>query len=196
MLDFAILLVAGFILWKVHVMGAELERLRLEVEQQESAIESAITLINGLSAALRTALTAGDTAAIAELADRLDASGTKLATAVAANTAADDDSDSFYDGEPIDDGTSEGNGNGSLFDQSDESVQESTTERAGEGVTGVDSAEDTSATTTQPVYDDAGAGNGDSSGQPSTGSTTGEESSGSSEAESSDSSDENGPAAA
>jgi hypothetical protein len=193
MLDFIILLVVGFILWKVHVMGAELERLRLEVEQQESAIDSAITLINGLSAALRDALVSGDTAAIAELADRLDASGTKLATAVAANTAADDDSNSFYDGEPIDD---DDNDDGQLFDLTDESTDESTTERAGEGVTGADSAEDTSATTTQPVYDDAGAGNGDSSGQPSTGSTTDAESSGSTEAESSDSSDENGNAAA
>lgn len=79
-----------------------LENLRQEVEETQSAIDSAIVFIAGLANRLREALM-GDTTSedISELADELDAAQTKLATAIAANTNADEDSDDNYDPTPI-----------------------------------------------------------------------------------------------
>jgi len=67
-------------------MAVDLSALQTEVEQQQSVVQSAITLIGGLAQQLRDA--AGDPAAIQALADQLDASTNALAAAVEANTPA------------------------------------------------------------------------------------------------------------
>lgn len=68
----------------VKKMSAELDRLSQEVSENNSAIDSAIVLINGLAAQIRDL--ADDPAALSALADSLDAKANELAAAVAANT--------------------------------------------------------------------------------------------------------------
>lgn len=65
---------------------ADLTRLTQEVTEISDASQAAITLLSNLAEQLREA--AADPAAIAALADQLDASGTALAAAVVANTPA------------------------------------------------------------------------------------------------------------
>lgn len=65
-------------------MQMTLDDLKAKVDQSVAVQESAITLITGLAAQLRTI--ASDPAKIQALADELDAESTKLATAVTNNT--------------------------------------------------------------------------------------------------------------
>lgn len=86
---------------KVKTMS-QLERLRQDIAQNESAVESAVTLINGFISRLREALAGTSVESqVKELADELEASSVKLATAVAEGSAAAEDSDTFYDPAPV-----------------------------------------------------------------------------------------------
>lgn len=64
-------------------MSVELDRLTTEVAETKTAVDSAITLIDGLAQRLRDV--ANDPAAITALADELDAQQAKIAAAVVAN---------------------------------------------------------------------------------------------------------------
>lgn len=64
----------------------ELETLKSKVQETTTVEESAITLLNGLSAQLAASKT--DPAAIQALADQLSAESASLAAAVTANTPA------------------------------------------------------------------------------------------------------------
>ena len=64
-------------------MSAELDRLTLEVNEMQGAIDSAITLIDGLGELIRQ--TPAERAALSALADSLDAQAAALGAAVAAN---------------------------------------------------------------------------------------------------------------
>src|SRR5574338_504984 len=157
-------------------MSDALERLRTEVAENSSAVESALTLINGLSFRLREALMSEDMESeISALADELDANNVKLATGVAENTAAAEDSDSFYDPTPVGEGFEESEAPvsdtedpGAGVDEEVEADEEQVTGDteslpsgnvlAGEGAVSDDSAVDTSATTDTPTY-----GNGEGS---------------------------------
>lgn len=66
--------------------AADLTRLTAAVERDETVNASAITLLNQLSQLIRD--NANDPAALAALADRLDAQQQALADAVVANTPA------------------------------------------------------------------------------------------------------------
>ena len=107
MLDWFTAIVAVLILGCVWKMSEQIElalaRLQNEITDLESAVDSAVVLINGISAQLREALMGdGDLAErISGIADALDMQGTKLATAVAENTDAAEDSDEVYDPDPI-----------------------------------------------------------------------------------------------
>ena len=70
------------------LMANELERLTTEVSETNTAIDSAILLLEKLSQLIRD--NAGDPAALAKLADDLDAKGQALAAAVVANTPAEE----------------------------------------------------------------------------------------------------------
>lgn len=89
----------GILVWLIRgnfKMVAETDRLRGELEENTSVIDSTILLINGLANRLREALMS--TAALEEvnaIADELDANNTRLAAAVAANTLSENDSDEF-----------------------------------------------------------------------------------------------------
>lgn len=65
-------------------MSAELDRLTAEVSQTGTVVDSAIALIQGLADQIRQLQT--DPAALAKLADDLDAKTNALAAAVEANT--------------------------------------------------------------------------------------------------------------
>lgn len=65
---------------------AHLDRITAEVAEIKDAAQSAVSLLDSLSALLRE--NAGDPAAINALADELDASGSALAEAVVRNTPA------------------------------------------------------------------------------------------------------------
>lgn len=86
-------------------MTQALEHLRQEVREVASTVDSAIVFIDGVVERLRAALTGGDTESDVEaLADELEAAKLKLASAVAANTASEDDSaEEEADHGPIDD---------------------------------------------------------------------------------------------
>lgn len=68
-------------------MSAQLDTLTTEVAEIGTVVDSAVTLINGLSAKI-TELK-DDPAALAQLAASLDAKANELAAAVAANTEAE-----------------------------------------------------------------------------------------------------------
>lgn len=74
------------ILEEIRTMSAELDRLTSEVQQSRDATDSAITLISGLADQIRALQ--NDPAALAALADSLDADQTRIAEAVTANTPA------------------------------------------------------------------------------------------------------------
>lgn len=65
-------------------MSAELDRLTTEVAETKTAAQSAITLIAGLAQQIRDLKT--DPAALAALADSLDADQAEIAAAITANT--------------------------------------------------------------------------------------------------------------
>ncbi len=67
-------------------MSEQLDRLTTEVTENADVIASAVTLINGLSQQIRDLQ--NDPAALAALADKLDAQSNDLAAAVTANTPA------------------------------------------------------------------------------------------------------------
>jgi len=73
---------------KVKQMSAELDRVAAEVAQNGEVIDSAVVLLDKLAQLIRD--NAGNPAALNKLADDLDASGNKLAAAVAANTPAEE----------------------------------------------------------------------------------------------------------
>lgn len=161
-----------------------LEELRGEVSETGSAIDSAIVFINGLVNRLGEALMSDDLESqIQDLRDELDAQQAKLATAVAENTAAAEDSDDFYDPAPIGEDFEDGEptlepevgGSGESDSVADNSTQPASdsADYAGEGAVSDDTAVDTSATTDSPTYGNDGAG--DSSGEASV--SGGEESS-------------------
>lgn len=65
-------------------MSQQLDKLSQEVTQTTTVIDSAITLINGLSQQIRESV--DDPAKLLDLANQLDAKQVALAEAVAANT--------------------------------------------------------------------------------------------------------------
>jgi len=67
-------------------MSAELDRLTQEVQQNSSAVDSIITLVNGLAEQIRNSV--NDPAALNQLADDLDAQQGRISAAVTANTPA------------------------------------------------------------------------------------------------------------
>lgn len=69
-------------------MAGELDALRLQVEQNNTVIGSAITLLQGLKAALDAAIASGDPAALTALSASLGATDAALAAAITANTPA------------------------------------------------------------------------------------------------------------
>jgi hypothetical protein len=70
-----------------NIMSKALDSLTKEVEEQGSAVDSAITLISGLAEQIRNA--GGDEEKLEKLAADLEASQQKLAEAVTANTPHD-----------------------------------------------------------------------------------------------------------
>jgi len=70
---------------KVCIMSAELDRLTTEVSETKTVIDSAITLLSGLSAQIRALK--DEPAKLAALADDLDAKQQELAAAVTVNTS-------------------------------------------------------------------------------------------------------------
>lgn len=69
-----------------QTMSAELDTLTVQVHANTSVVQSAITLINGISARIQAAGT--DPAALAALTTELESQDQALAAAVAANTPA------------------------------------------------------------------------------------------------------------
>lgn len=71
---------------KLEKIMATLDQLTADVAADTSAVNSAITLINGLAAQIKAAGT--DPVALKALTDQLEANTSSLATAVTANTTA------------------------------------------------------------------------------------------------------------
>jgi len=74
------------ILKELKRMSAILDTLTQEVAAEGTVVQSAVTLLNGLSQQLKDALASGDPAAIQKVIDAVDAQKQQLADAVAANT--------------------------------------------------------------------------------------------------------------
>ena len=145
-------------------MTQPIEHLREEVSQIESAIDSAVVFIGGLAFRLREALMGGNlNQDIQQLADELDAAQNKLATAIAENTVAAEDSDTTYDPAPI--GTVLGGGSDTTTDSAADGTGTSndSTSYAGEGAVSADTAVDTSATTDSTTYGNQGGDEVDAS---------------------------------
>src|SRR5574338_798599 len=86
----ALLQAINSLLQKVEQMSQDLSALQAAVHANTSVIDSAITLIQGLSAKLQTAIDAGaDTAQLQAIVDELNAQDVSLAAAVSANTPAE-----------------------------------------------------------------------------------------------------------
>jgi peptidoglycan hydrolase CwlO-like protein len=79
----------GLIKTKFKVMANELETLTAEVAETNTVVDSAITLLKGLKAALDAAGT--DPAALAALSASLDNKQSELAAAISENTPAAED---------------------------------------------------------------------------------------------------------
>jgi len=73
---------------EVHQM-AQIDDLNAEVSENTDVVQSAVTLLDGLSQQLKDALAANDPAAVQAVIDQLDANNNALAASVAANTPAD-----------------------------------------------------------------------------------------------------------
>lgn len=74
----------NLIIERLHHMSAQLDTLTAQVTANNSAIDSAITLINGLAQQIID--TGGDPVKLQALVDSLTAEDTKLAAAIVANT--------------------------------------------------------------------------------------------------------------
>jgi hypothetical protein len=75
------------ILWKVNEMANGFDALTAQVAANNSVVESALTLIQGLADQIKALIAAGNNdPALQALADSLSAEDAKLAAAVAANT--------------------------------------------------------------------------------------------------------------
>lgn len=74
------------ILGKVNQMAGELEALRAEVANNNTVSQSAITLLQGLKAALDAAIASGDMTQVKAISDQLGTQDQALAAAVTANT--------------------------------------------------------------------------------------------------------------
>ncbi len=72
---------------RLNPMALDRSRLSSEIAENNSAIQSAVTLINQIAQELRDA--AGNQDAVNALADQLDAQSNALAAAVVANTPAE-----------------------------------------------------------------------------------------------------------
>lgn len=70
---------------ELRIMSA-LSDLQAQVAAEDTVIASAITLLNGLKAALDAAIASGDPAALAALSADITAQTTALSAAVATNT--------------------------------------------------------------------------------------------------------------
>lgn len=73
---------------EITKMAGELTSLQAAVQKNTDAEESAITLLQGLKAALDAAIASGDPAALTALSTSIGAETDKLAAAVVANTPA------------------------------------------------------------------------------------------------------------
>lgn len=71
---------------RMNAMALDLSRLSAEIAENNSAIQSAVTLLNQIAQELRDA--AGNQDAVNALADQLDTQSNNLAAAVVANTPA------------------------------------------------------------------------------------------------------------
>lgn len=183
-LGIAVLLTGRKVINVMTTNTQALEELRAEIEQNESATESVLTLINGLNNRLTAAL-AGDESNLVDeitaLRDELDANNVKLATAATENTGAAEDSDSFHDPAPIgeeaetgnqdetagseptaDSGSSEGTGDSESAPPSDVVADESdATEDAAQDDTSAGVDEDTAAASEEVTGDTGGLPTGD-----------------------------------
>lgn len=86
---FVIITGLAYIAYKISKMANELETLQTEVQENQTVIGSAITLLQGLKAQLDAAGT--DATKLAELSAQLDSQSNALAAAVAANTPANEE---------------------------------------------------------------------------------------------------------
>jgi hypothetical protein len=82
-----------YVLRKVRYMSRQLEHLRSAVTAQTTIIGSVQTLLTNLAARIRTASSNDDSEALESIASDIDQNSTLLASAVAANTVADDGTD-------------------------------------------------------------------------------------------------------
>jgi hypothetical protein len=72
----------------IIILMATIDELKVDVEAQTEVINSAVVLLNGLSAQLAAAIASNDPAKVQAVKDELDANTAALAAAVAANTVA------------------------------------------------------------------------------------------------------------
>ena len=71
-----------------NVLMALIDDVAADVTAQTTVIDSAVTLLNGLSDQLAAAIASGDPAKVQAVKDSIDTNTAKLAAAVAANTPA------------------------------------------------------------------------------------------------------------
>lgn len=108
----AVVVGATFISWRT-IMAA-LDDLSREVSEVNTAVDSAITLIEGLKAQLDEAIATGDMAEVQALSNSLSESTDRLAAAVTANTPAQvplDENGNPIDGVPVEGATFDEQGN-------------------------------------------------------------------------------------
>lgn len=97
----ALMALMFYILWQLTLqgnknMGESLDRLREEVEQTQSAVDSIVIFTAGIANRLREALMGENAdAEISALADELDGMQREIATSITANTVAENDSSEF-----------------------------------------------------------------------------------------------------
>lgn len=89
-----VLILLGVIttLWRISEMREQIDELEAEVQEATTVMESAEALLGGLAAKIRDNVE--DAEKLEELADELDKGANRLAEAVAANTAAEDEDQS------------------------------------------------------------------------------------------------------
>lgn len=73
-------------LQKGYEMAGELDKLEADVAAEASVVQSAITLLQGLKAALDAAIASGDMSRVVAVNAQIEAQTQALADAVAANT--------------------------------------------------------------------------------------------------------------
>lgn len=84
--EYIIIGLLGVLIYKTFTMANELDNLETEVQENNDAVQSAITLLNGLKAALDAAIASGDMTRVQALSDTLSSQTDALAAAVTANT--------------------------------------------------------------------------------------------------------------